>query len=61
MSVKTVSPKYKVQLISVPAENTGEISKIQAKINTWITTKILIKYDVHTTATHILFNILKSK
>lgn len=61
VKVKAVASKYKVQLVTVPVENTGEISKIQAKINTWITTGILIKYEVHATATHILFNILKIK
>ena len=31
VKVKAVAPKYKVQLVTVPVENTVEISKIQAK------------------------------
>lgn len=52
---------YKVSIVSVEATDTAAITKVQTKINTWATTGLLKKYEMHTTATHIVFNILLNK
>ena len=53
--------KYQVVIESIPCTDSKEITKIQAKINQWKTTGLLVKYELHTTATHIVFNICKRK
>lgn len=53
--------KYQVVIESVPCSDSKEITKIQTKINQWKTIGILVKYELHTTATHIVFNICKLK
>ena len=52
---------YKVEIIAVECSNAKGIKDIQQKINVWITKGILVKYEMLTTATHIVFNICKSK
>ena len=52
---------YRVDIISVAADNLSELMKVQTKINQWITTGLLKKYDIHTTSTHVVFNILRNK
>ena len=52
---------YKIDIITVPGDNQKELTKVQAKINQWITTDQLKKYEVFTTATHVIFNICRKK
>lgn len=52
---------YKVEIISVECADAKGIKDVQQKINVWITTGILVKYEMLTTATHIVFNICKLK
>lgn len=51
----------RILIKSIDASDSDALTQQQAKINTWITTGILIKYELHTTATHIVFNILLKK
>jgi hypothetical protein len=53
--------KYSVVIESVDCTDAQAITKVQAKINQWNTIGILVKYEMHTTATHIVFNICKLK
>ena len=52
---------YRVDIMSVSCDDQKAITAIQQKINQWITIGMLIKYEVHTTATHIVFNICRKK
>jgi hypothetical protein len=51
----------KVQIITVNAEDQAALTQVQQKINTWLTTGLLKKYELHTTSTHVVFNILMNK
>ena len=52
---------YRVDIITVPGDNQAELTKVQTKINQWLTAGTLKKYEMHTTATHIIFNIARKK
>ena len=52
---------YKVRVVSVLASDAKAITAIQTKINQWITTGILKRYDMHTAAEYIIFNICLHK
>ena len=52
---------YRVDIMSVSCDDQKAITAIQQKINQWITIGMLIKYEIHTTATHIVFNICRKK
>lgn len=52
---------YRVDIITVSGDNQAELTKVQTKINQWLTTGSLKKYEVHTTATHVIFNIARKK
>lgn len=52
---------YKVEIVSIESTNADGITAIQKKINQWITTGILAKYEIHTTSTHVIFNICCKK
>jgi hypothetical protein len=53
--------KYRVDLFSIEASASAEIIKMQTKLNQWITAGSLKKYKVHTTSTHIVFNVCRIK
>ena len=52
---------YRVDIMSVPCDDQKAITAVQQKINQWITIGLLEKYEMHTTATHIVFNICRKK
>jgi hypothetical protein len=52
---------YKVKIVSIKADEQDAITAIQTKLNQWNTTGLLRKYEMHTTATHIVFNICLKK
>jgi hypothetical protein len=52
---------YRVDIVSIEANDTKGITDIQSKINQWITKGELAKYEIHTTASHIIFNICRKK
>ena len=51
----------KVQIFTVKADDQAALTAVQQKLNTWLTTDILKKYEIHTTATHVIFNVLMRK
>jgi hypothetical protein len=53
--------KFSVVIETVDCTDTKAIKQVQQKLNVWKTTGILVKYEIHTTATHIVFNICKIK
>lgn len=52
---------HRVVIETVLAEDAKALTVMQAKINQWITIGLMIKYEVHTTSTHVVFNILLKK
>ena len=52
---------YRVDIEVILATDTKAIVQLQAKINQWITKGEFEKYEIHTTATHIVFNICRKK
>ena len=52
---------YKVQIVSVLASDNKSLTEMQKKINQWITVGLIKKYELHTTATHVIFNICLKK
>lgn len=51
--------KTRVDIISVLSSDSAEITKVQAKLNQWLTKCELKKYEIHTTSTHLIFNICR--
>ena len=49
--------KYKVVFKSIDANDLKGLTQVQQQINTWITTGLLAKYEMHTTVNSIVFNI----
>lgn len=52
---------FKVKLISVLASDQEALAAVQKKINVWMTTKMLGKYEMHTANEHVIFNICLRK
>ena len=52
---------YKIEITAIDVTDSSELTKMQAKINQWITKDILKKYEIHTTNTHVVFNICRKK
>ena len=52
---------YRVDIISIPVEDQQELTKVQSKLNQWLTKGELKKYEIHTTSTHVVFNICRIK
>jgi len=53
--------EYRVDFEVILATDAKAITLMQSKINQWITKGELKKYEIHTTATHIVFNICRKK
>ncbi len=51
----------KILIESIACTDQEALKQMQQKLNTWITTELLVKYEMHTTATHIIFNICMKK
>jgi hypothetical protein len=56
-----VTNKVRVDLFSIACSDDKAITDMQQKLNQWITTGLLVKYEIHTTATHMLFNVCRIK
>jgi predicted nuclease with TOPRIM domain len=52
---------YRVKIIVLEASDKEGIKKAQQTLNLWSTNKELIKYEIHTTSNHIVFNICRKK
>lgn len=57
----TVMKDLRIDIECILANDSVNLTKIQAKINQWITKGELVKYEIHTTNTHIVFNICRKK
>jgi hypothetical protein len=55
-----VDCKYRVDLVLVPA-NSKELMLMQQKLNQWITTGQLVKYQTSVVSDQILFEIVRIK
>lgn len=55
-----VDSKYRVDLVLVPA-NSKELVAIQQKLNQWITTGQLVKYQTSVVSDQILFEMIRIK
>ena len=55
-----VDSKYRVDLVLVPADS-KELTAIQQKLNQWITTQQLVKYQTSVVSDQILFEIIRIK
>lgn len=53
--------KVRVDLFSVALNNDKELTAMQTTLNQWITAGTLVKYQIHTTSTHALFNVCRLK
>jgi hypothetical protein len=51
----------KVQIFSVNADDQAALTQVQQKLNIWLTTGLLKKYEIHTTSNQVVFNILLNK
>jgi hypothetical protein len=52
---------HRVVIETVLAEDAKALTVMQGKINQWITVGLMMKYEMHTTSTHVIFNILLKK
>ena len=52
---------HKIKIVTVPSNDSPELRSIQHKLNTWSTTGLLVKYEIHTTGTDVVFNIWLKK
>jgi hypothetical protein len=51
----------KVLIETILASDQVGLTAMQKKLNQWMTVGLLVKYEMHTTATHIVFNICVKK
>ena len=56
-----VNNNVRIDFIKVDSDNQAELVKTQQKINQWITTGQLVKYEIHTQEGYILFNVCRIK
>jgi hypothetical protein len=52
---------YRIDLFSILASDSAELTKMQTKLNQWLTAGTLKKFQVHATATHVIFNVCRRK
>jgi hypothetical protein len=52
---------HRVDIFSISASDSKGLMQMQTKLNQWITSKSLVKYDVHTTSEYIIFNVCRKK
>ena len=52
---------YKVQFVKIHISDDKGIADMQKKINTWLTTGIVKKYEIHTVGDYLFFNICRVK
>lgn len=51
----------KVLIESISGDDQKALTDMQKKLNQWMTTELLVKYEMHTTSTHVIFNICLKK
>jgi hypothetical protein len=53
--------KLRVDLYSFLASDAGELTKMQTRLNQWMTKGTLKKYEIHTAGEYIVFNVCRVK
>lgn len=53
--------KYRVDLFSIEATDAKELTKMQTRINQWLTAGTMKKFKTYTTNTHIVFVVCRLK
>lgn len=56
-----VNQNYRVDIVSIEATDAKALTEMQSKLNQWITKGELAKYEIHSTASHVIFNICRKK
>jgi hypothetical protein len=51
----------RVDIKCISVADASALTQVQSQINQWLTKGELKKYEVHTTSTHIVFNICRTK
>ena len=51
----------RVDIFSFLASDAGELTKMQTRLNQWLTAKTLVKYEIHTAGEYIIFNVCRKK
>lgn len=51
----------RIDIISIPCDDKDAITATQTKFNQWNTAGTLVKVDTHTTATHIVYMVIRKK
>jgi len=52
---------HRVDIFSFLASDATELMKMQTRLNQWMTSKSLVKYEIHTTGEYIIFNVCRKK
>ena len=52
---------YRVDIYSFLASDATELTKMQTRLNQWMTAKSLVKYEIHTAGEYIIFNVCRKK
>lgn len=52
---------HRVDIFSFLASDAGELTKMQTRLNQWMTAKSLVKYEIHTAGEYIIFNVCRKK
>lgn len=55
--MKACSPNSRVLIEPIATSDTAQLREMQKKINQWITTGLLIKYEMHVSGAIVIFNI----
>ena len=58
--LKTID-MHRVDIFSFLASDVEELTKMQTRLNQWLTAKTLVKYEIHTTGEYIIFNVCRKK
>ena len=52
---------HRVDIFSFLASDAKELTKMQTRLNQWMTSKSLVKYEIHTAGEYIIFNVCRKK
>jgi hypothetical protein len=52
---------HRVDIFSFLASDATELTKMQTRLNQWLTAKSLVKYEIHTAGEYIIFNVCRKK
>jgi hypothetical protein len=52
---------HRVDIFSFLASDAGELTKMQTRLNQWMTANTLVKYEIHTAGQYIIFNVCRKK